>query len=325
MASETVKNTNRAGYIFGDYLLMLIAPCVLSVWYYGKAASVTILTCVLTSVICDIVASIIVRKQYFVADLSALCSGIMIALMMPAGVPVYVCIVACIFAVTVVKIPFGGGMRVPFVPAAAGFAFASVCFGDLLFTYSGGRDGMLTASVSSVLASGNSMKIDISSIIDILTGNIYGPMGTGCIIVFIGCAAFLFIRRRSALFTTGSFLLTVIAASLIAPRSSGSVLASPVLELASGSLMFAAIFLLTDYATIPRRTLNKIVYGVFCGIVTMVMRHTGAFEETICFAVVISNAFSPLLEMATDRLDIIITTSDKKREKKEEEVKTVEQ
>ena len=106
MASETVKNTNRAGYVFGDYLLMLIAPCVLSVWYYGKAASVTILTCVLTSVICDIVASIIVRKQYFVADLSALCSGIMIALMMPAGVPVYVCIVACIFAVTVVKIPF---------------------------------------------------------------------------------------------------------------------------------------------------------------------------------------------------------------------------
>ncbi len=294
---------------------MLTAPCVLSVWFYGSKAAGTIAVCVLSAVITDFAASILINKQYFAADLSALCTGIMIAMMMPAGVPAYVGIVSCAFAVLVVKLPFGGGMRAPFVPAAVGMAFATVCFTDKVFAYPAGRESMVSYSMSSLLASNGSIKINATSFLDLLTGNIIGPMGTGCMIVMAGCLVFLYIRRRSSLYASVSFLITCAVAALLFPRTTGSAFASPLLELSGGSLMFAAVFLLTDYATLPKRTVNKVVYGVFCGILCMVMRHTGAYEETVCFAVILANAFSPLLEMGTDRLNIIIGSSGKSAKK----------
>lgn len=299
--------------IFGDYLLMLIFPVVLSVWYYSTAALFTIAVCVITSVVCDFISSIIIYKQYFLADISGICTGLMIAMMMPAGIKFYVPMLACAFAIMVLKIPFGGGMRTPFVPAAAGFAFAAVSFRDLVFTYTTGREYMTTVSLGSLLSSGSALRITGINILDILTGNIYGPMGTGCILVFLGCIVFLFIRRRSALLSTLGFIVACGVFALLFPRSNGYNAASPVLELSAGSLMFASVFLVTDYATLPTHTPNKIVYGVFCGIICMTMRYLGAFEEPVCFAVLLSNAFSPLLNIVTDRF-IALVSKDRKGE-----------
>ena len=81
MASGRRSSTAKSTYVFGDYLLMLTAPCVLSVWFYGSKAAGTIAVCLLSAVITDFAASIIINKQYFAADLSALCTGIMIAMM----------------------------------------------------------------------------------------------------------------------------------------------------------------------------------------------------------------------------------------------------
>lgn len=298
---------------------MLIFPVALSIWYYGASAVRTLLICAVTSVVCDFLGSIVIYRQYYAADLSALCTGVMIAMMLPAQIPAYVPIIACSFAVLVLKIPFGGGMNTPFVPAAAGFAFVSVCFKDLVFTYSGGRSFMNSVSLGSTLMSGGSMRLNTTNMLDLLTGNIYGPMGTGCILVFIGCIVFLFIRRRTALLATAGFLGAVIAFAFIFPRSNGAFFASPVLEISSGSLMFASVFLITDYSALPKLKRDKVIYGVFCGIICMVMRHFGAFEETVCFAVLLANAFSPLLDSLADRIIGFISPETIKKEVKADE------
>lgn len=308
------------GQIFGDYLLMLIFPVILSVWYYSTAALSVIAVCLVTSFVCDFIGSIIICKQYYLADFSSICTGLMIAMMMPAGIKLYVPVMACGFAVLVLKIPFGGGMRTPFVPAAAGFAFAAICFKNMVFDYTVGREYMTTVSLGSLLSNGSALRITGLNVLDILTGNIYGPMGSGCILVFIGCIIFLFIRRRSALLSTLGFIVSCVVFALIFPRSNGYSAASPVLELSAGSLMFASVFLVTDYATLPTHTPNKIVYGVFCGIITMTMRYLGAFEEPVCFAVLLSNAFSPLLNIVTDRFISFVSKG-----KKGEEVTADEQ
>ncbi len=307
MADGKTGRGEKSTKIFGDYLVMLIAPCVISVWYYGAAALRTLIVCLLTSLICDFAVSVIINKQYYAADLSALCSGIIIALMLSANVPAYVGVVACVFAVAVAKIPFGGGMRAPFVPAAAGFAFTAVCFGKEVFTYSSGRAFMKTVSLGASLMSGSTLRINASNLIDMLTGNIYGPMGTTCIIAMLGCVVFLLIRRRYSLLPGAGFIAACFIVSLIFPRSGGSVISCAVTELFSGSLIFAAVFMLTNPATMPSNAANKVVYGVFTGIVCMVMRHMGAFEEPVCFAVLIANAFSPLLDLLTDRVRIIFS------------------
>ena len=315
MLAETRSDrTAKSTRVFGDYLIMLAALCVLSVWYYGTDAVRTLAVCVVTAFACDFVASIIINKQYYAADLSGICAGIIIALMLPATAPVYVGIVASSFAILVAKIPFGGGMRAPFVPSAAGFAFAAVCFKNDVFSYSGGRAFMKTMPLTSSLAAGNTVKLSASNLIDMLTGNILGPMGTTCIIALLGCFVFLFIRRRSSLLPSAGFVLSCLLISLVFPRSDGSVISCAVMELCSGSLLFAAVFMLTNPATMPVHTANKVVYGVFTGAVCMVMRRLAAFEEPVCFAVLIANAFSPLLDMLTDRMRIIVSSHKKVKE-----------
>lgn len=320
LSSENKSSTHRAAKIYGDYLAMLIVPCALSIGFYGTDAVRTLLAGLITAIVCDFTASYIINHQYFAADFSAICAGIMTSLMMPASVPVYVPVFAASFAVLAVKIPFGGGLRVPFSPAAAGFAFAAICFKDLIFTYDSGRAFMTTVSLGSTLMHGGTMRLNTAGLLDILTGNIYGPMGTGCIIAMIACIIFMFIRRRSALLATAGFLGSCLIFSLIFPRSAGSLLSSPVLELSSGSLMFASVFLITEPSTLPPRKVNRILYGICCGVLCMVMRHTGTFEEPICFAVLLANGAAPLFESATDRINIILNKKENTVSTSEKEV-----
>ena len=300
MAKEQLQGSIKAKRVFDDYLLMLIAPCFASVFYYGKTAFLTILVCAVTGFVFDFAASVLVYKKYFVNDRSAVCASLMIAMMLPADMPIYIPFFACAFAVLAVKIPFGGGMRAPFVPAAAGFAFIATCFKDTIFTYSGGKETMMSP-ISKTLALGGSVRLNLTNVIDILTGNVLGAIGTSCVVIFLACILFLFVRRSSALYSTFGFLFTVAILSLIFPRSNGSVLASPILEITSGSLLFASVFLITDYSTLPKHRVNRVVYGAFCGIICMAMRHLGAFEEPVCFAVLLANAFTPLLDIGTDK------------------------
>ncbi len=295
----SVKNRPvKSSRIFGDYLIMLAAPFILAVIYYGiKAVYVTAVS-VLSAVICDAAASAVVNKRFRFKELTAVFTGGAIAMMMPADIPLYIPAIASAFAVLVVKIPFGGGLRVPFVPAAAGFAFACVCFKEQIFTYGAGADGKFlgSSSVASLLAEGSSVHLDASNTIDILCGNAAGPMGTGCILVMLGCCAYLFVRRRKALLSTLGFVAVCALFAFLFPRVNASGLTSVILELSSGSLMFAGVFFLTDFATLPKKDGFKIIFGALCGLICMLMRLSGAYEEPVCFAVLLADAFGQLLD-----------------------------
>ena len=210
MAENAVKqNKVKNSRIFGDYLIMLVAPLVIAVWYYGVRAVYAAAAAVAGAMITDIAANLIIRKQYRLKDLSSVYIGAAIAAMMPAGIPLYIPALAAAFAVLAVKIPFGGGLRAPFSPVAAGFAFACVCFKEQIFDYSyNSVDKLLgSASLGSLLAKGNSVRLNSVNLFDIVSGNVAGPMATGCGIVLIACCAYLFVRRRKALLTTAGFIV----------------------------------------------------------------------------------------------------------------------
>lgn len=313
MAENRSLSSKKARKVSFDYILMLALPALLSVWFYGLNAVKILCVSVAASVLCDAVFSIIVKKKYTIDDFSALCTGIIIALMMPAGIPLYIVVIASAFAILTVKIPFGGGLDPPFVPAAAGFSFAAFCFRDEVFSYTVGREMMEHTALTAMLNSGKSMRPDSSTVIDILSGNIAGPIGTGCIILIIGCAVYLFVTRRSSLLATAGFLFACTVFALIFPRTNSPRIFNLALELSSGSLMFAAVFLVTDHATIPKRKINKALYGFFTGVVCMSMRKLNAFSEPVCFAVILGNAFSPLLELLSDRITIVLTSDSSKK------------
>ena len=297
MAENAVKqNKVKNSRIFGDYLIMLVAPLVIAVWYYGVRAVYAAAAAVAGAMITDIAANLIIRKQYRLKDLSSVYIGAAIAAMMPAGIPLYIPALAAAFAVLAVKIPFGGGLRAPFSPVAAGFAFACVCFKEQIFDYSyNSVDKLLgSASLGSLLAKGNSVRLNSVNLFDIVSGNVAGPMATGCGIVLIACCAYLFVRRRKALLTTAGFIVTCAVFAAVFPRINASAITSVVLELSSGSLIFAGVFLLTDLATLPKSSAVRVIYGAVC----MTMRRLGAYEEPVCFAVLLANGLRPVMESA---------------------------
>ena len=290
----------KVSQIYGDYLIMLAAPCIVAWRYYGARALLVIAVSVLTAELCDLLACLALGRKFLLKDLSNIFIGAAIALMMPSGIPLYVPASAAAFAVLAAKIPFGGSLKAPFVPAAAGFAFASVCFKELVFDYSYNSSGKLLGarSLGALLANGNSVHLNALNTFDILSGNVAGPMGTGCGILMLGCCAYLFVRRRNALLSTAGFIAACAVFSMIFPRINASPLTSAVLELSSGSLLFAAVFLLTDYSSQPVGGVFKIISGALCGIFCMIMRYVGVYEETVCFAVLLTNGISPVLGSA---------------------------
>ncbi len=298
------QSTVKASRLYGDYLIMTVAPLLLALYHYGARALAVVASGVVSAMITDLLFCALLKKNFLLKDLSNIFIGAAIALMMPAGIPLYVPVAAAVFAVAVVKVPFGGSLRAPFVPAAAGFAFASVCFKDLIFDYSYNSATKLFGehSLGSLLAQGNAVHLDAINTFDILSGNVAGPMGTGCALLMLAVCAVLIIRRKGALFTVGGFIAVCALYAAVFPRVNVSAFASVFFELSAGSLLFAAVFFLTDYATLPQSIAARIASGAVCGFFCMMMRTVGTYEETVCFAVLIANGFAPVINSGISRI-----------------------
>ncbi len=309
MSDKGIKqSTVKASRLYGDYLIMMIAPLLLALYHYGARALAVVASGAASAMITDLLLCALLKKKFLLKDLSNIFIGAAIALMMPAGIPLYVPVAAAFFAVAVVKVPFGGSLRAPFVPAAAGFAFASVCFKELIFDYSyNSADKLLgERSLGALLAQGNAVHLDAINTFDILSGNVAGPMGTGCALLMLACCAVLIIRRKGSLFTFCGFVAVCALYAAVFPRVNASALSSVFFELSAGSLLFAAVFFLTDYATLPQSIAAKIASGAVCGFFCMLMRTVGTYEETVCFAVLLANGFAPVINSGIKRIGAAI-------------------
>ena len=290
--------------LYGDYLVMLIAPLIFAVYQYGARALAVVAVGVAGAVVTDIIFCLLLGRPFLLRDLSNIFTGAAMALVMPAGVPLYVPAAASFFAVGIVKIPFGGSLRSPFVPGAAGLAFASVCFKEQIFDYSYNSAEKLMGehSLGYILSQGKSVHLDAINILDILSGNVAVPMGAGCALLMIACCAVLLMKRKKTLLAVAGFVVVCAAYAAIFPRVNASAFTSVFLELSSGSLLFAAVFFLTDYASLPDGAVAKLLCGGICGIFCMLMRTMGTYEETVFFAVLLANGFTPVINSAAGKV-----------------------
>ena len=289
-------------------LLMTLPLLVVGSYYYGAHVLRNAAVAALAAVLCEAVAAKLILHRRTIDDWNAVVTGIWIACMLPAQVnstfaaPVYAA-VGAVFAVLVVKIPFGGTMHAPFTPAAAGFAFLTVCFPKTVFAFLPSEliPPPYSVSLASMLQHGRSV-VGGKQFNAILLGQSAGPMGTGCILLLAAAllAMLLLEKRRSAALVSVGFLAAVAAVSFLLPRVTGDEgwrlrLASVVMELCSGSLLFAAVFLLPDPAIMPARWYTRLGFGAVAGLLCAMLRQLGSFEETVCFAVLLADAFMPLL------------------------------
>lgn len=301
-----------------DLLAMLALPVVSSWYFYGAGALKLILISVIVCVICELLGRKLLKQPATITDLSAVTTGIILALMLPANAPLWIPVIGGIFATAVAKLPFGSVEKLPFSPAAASFAFLTICYPDIIFNYprisavSAALSSTSGSSLAAMLAKNTSISLSSVKAIDIVIGNFPGPMGAGCIIILAGSAIYMLIRRTKLFITVAGFLSGAALAAICVPRVT-NLFTSLVLELCAGYMIFAALFLVTEPGTQPKKPLSRLLYGFTAGLACMLMRRFGAFEECSCFAVLIVSAAWPVADKFINRL------SDKKGAKKKNE------
>lgn len=319
---------NKVRSFMMDMIIMLTAIAVVAVYTYGIRALWSIILSVLAAVLTEVAAYIIFMKKNptRIADLSAIFTGLAVALALPSSAPFWLAPAGAIFAIAVAKIPFGDTTTTPFVPAAVGIAFVTLSYPSLVFAYPNLAIGKLTevststsfvsgTSLAQMLAQSKSIGTNILNVLDVFVGRVPGPMGASCLILMIGTFLYLVIRRQSGALVTFSYVLTCAILAFLFPRIMTGRMYSVLMELGAGLLFYCGVFFLSDPATSPRSNPGRVLYGVAAGILTMILRRVGTYEESVIFVVLIMNALSGVFDNLAETLLALIKKNKDKKQK----------
>lgn len=295
--------------IMTDYSIMLAAPMLVGIFNHGIKVLIAVFLGVFTCAVCGKIAEKILKVKFPLRDFSPFFLGACTALMLPATSPWWLIVFASAFAMVVCVVPFGAANNAPFVPPAAAFCFAVLCWKDIVFDYSDTGN-----SVTMLLSQGNSIGENIAAVLEVLVGNIPSAMGTGSALALFGALIFLVIRRPKDSISSLTFILAVAVMALIFPRVGTGRFISLIMELCGGMVLFSAIFFMSYPSILPTRLMPRAIWGFVSGVICMLIRYVGTFEEASVFGILIACAIADFF----DKLPL--TKKEKKLLVKEEEI-----
>ena len=279
-----------------DVIVALLPTTAAGVWLFGLPALWTVLTCVATCLVTEALCRLAMKRESTVGDLSAVVTGLLLALNLPAGLPLWMCVVGSVFAIAVAKQVFGGLGMNPFNPALAARAFMLISFTGPMTTWLKplwwkAPEAMTTATPLASVKDGAATQVP--PLLDLVVGNMPGCIGEVSAVALALGAAYLLVRRVITWHIPAAFLATVAVYALISGRAPAHV------EILAGGVMIGAFFMATDYVTSPTTGLGKVIFGCGCGLLTMLIREFGSYPEGCSFAILIMNAVCPLINRWT--------------------------
>lgn len=297
-SSPHIRTKNETPRIMLDVIISLLPASVAGTLIFGIKALLVIATCVLSSVIAEFVFNLIVKKEQTVFDLSAVVTGLILALNLRADAPVWQCIIGSVFAIIVVKCLFGG-LGCNFAnPAIAGRIFLLICFTGTI----GGGALPLISSAPELVSGATPLEImkgedivGLPSLLDMFLGFKGGAIGEVSIAAILIGFIYLVARKVIHFETPLVFVATVFILSLIITND-------PVLSLyhvLAGGLVFGAVFMATDYVTTPITRTGKMIFAFGCGLITILIRFYGSYPEGVSFSILLMNILSPYIEKWT--------------------------
>ena len=292
-SSPHIHTRDSSRRIMLDVIIALLPAAIAGVIIFGAKALGVIAACVITAVVSEALFNLIVHKQQTVGDLSAVVTGLLLALNLSTNVAIWQCVVGTVFAIVVVKCLFGGIGKNFANPAITGRVFMLLAFSSV----AGGAKPAVVELVSSatpleLLAQGAE---DAPSLMELFLGLHGGAIGeTCCLALLIGFAWLLF-RRVIKWHVPVIFIGTVFVLYLVFTGSFQMALA----EILAGGLFIGAIFMATDYVTSPITLKGKMVFALGCGLVTFVIRYFCAYPEGVSFSILAMNILTPYIEKFT--------------------------
>jgi len=274
-----------------DVVLALLPATVAGVILFGWSALAVVVTCVAAAVLSEYLFNLIVKKEQTVGDLSAVVTGLLLALNLPANIPLWQAVVGTVFAIIIVKCFFGGiGCNVV-NPAITGRVFMLIAFGSMAKA-AFPVDSASTATPLVELAQGT-----VPNLLDLFLGNVGGSIGeTSALALLIGFV-YLLVRRVITWHLPVVYVATVFLFSFAVQGDATVALA----YILSGGLLIGAIYMATDYVTSPATPAGKVIFGLGAGVITVLIRFWGNYPEGVSFAILLMNILNPYIDLWTPR------------------------
>lgn len=290
-----------------DVIIALIPAVICSFVFYGWREIVLMAVSVGTCVCLEwAVTKYMMKKPSTIGDLSAVITGILLALNLPYSTPWWVVMIGAVVAIGVAKLTFGGIGQNIWNPALVGRVFLLVSFPTYMTTWGAPKgvvdavsgatplgaiqEGLMQGSTVQELTAAYNYK-------DLLFANLGGSAGEVCALALLLGFVYLCVRKVVKPWITLSIFATVALVSLAFWCIDPSRFTDPLFNLLTGGLVLGACFMATDYVTSPMSLWGGVVFGVGIGFLTMMIRYFGSYPEGVSFAILIMNSVVPLLNM----------------------------
>ena len=295
-----------------DVIIALLPTTAMGIFYFGMPAVWTIAVCVATCLVTEALCRMAMKRDNTIGDLSAVVTGLLLALNLPAGLPLWMAVIGSVFAIGVAKQVFGGLGMNPFNPALAARAFMLISFTGPMTTWLKplwwkAPEAVTTATplaamkhlfghadaIAQATPHAAGALAELPSVCDLLVGNMPGCIGEVSSVALLLGALYLLVRKVITWHIPVAFIATVFVYSLIAGGAPAHV------QVLTGGVMIGACFMATDYVTSPTTAKGKLIFGFGCGLLCMLIRQFGSYPEGCSFAILVMNSATPLINRWT--------------------------
>jgi len=293
-----------------DVVIAMLPALAFSIYFFGMGAIIVTLTAVVSCLAFEwLIQKFILKQQPTISDGSALVTGILLAFNVPTNLPIGIIIIGSLVAIGVGKMSFGGLGNNPFNPALVGRVFLLISFPVQMTSWpvptgfsNSYTDAVTGATPLGIMKEGigagkavSELMAEIPSHMELFYGHMGGSMGEIAAVALLIGFAYLLIRKvitwHIPVIVIGTIAIFTGILWMVNPESN----ADPMFHLLTGGVMLGAIFMATDYVTSPMSVKGMWIYGIGIGVITVLIRVFGAYPEGVSFAILIMNAFVPLI------------------------------
>ncbi|MCI8349117.1 MAG: RnfABCDGE type electron transport complex subunit D [Firmicutes bacterium] len=283
--------------IMAMVLLAMVPSLVVSVYVFGMRVLALTAVCIVASVFFEWAYNKLMKKTQTVGDLSAAVTGMLIAFNVPSGLPFWIAILGCFIAIIIVKQLYGGIGKNLVNPAITARIVLFISFATEMTTWPLPRmaaDAVSTATPLGILAEGGA---ELPNNMELFLGFVGGSMGEVSAIALMVGGLFLIWKKVISPIIPFTFIGTVFVFAFIyySVTGDGNALDMAIFHILAGGVMLGAFFMATDYVTTPLLPMGKVIFGIGCGLITMLIRLFGQYPEGVSFSILLMNVLTPLI------------------------------
>lgn len=296
-SSPHVHSPDSVPTAMRDVLIALTPALLAGLYFFRLPALLVILACVLSAYAAEIVCLKVMKKDSPSKESSAIVTGLLLAFCVPPTLPVWMAALGSLFAVVIAKHLFGGLGQNIFNPALIGRAFLLASFPVAMTTWTNPIDGLSTASPLGIMKEATGQVLP--SVSELFLGSVSGSIGeTSALAVLLG-GAYLLYRKQIDWRIPATFLGTVFLLTAMVGISKGEGIWYPVFHLCAGGLLLGAFFMATDWVTSPITKKGRIIFGIGCGLLVVLIRLKGGYPEGVAYSILLMNVVTPLIDRYT--------------------------